>query len=129
VATINQTNTATFLVDTGADAPMFVGFKKPKELGFAVSDGGFNGVLHVNDGSTKYELPVFGTPITLSVAKVNFTDVPGRIVDASTVVGPVARGSLALLDVIGTPFLRTLAAVHLDTQAKVLTMDRVQARK
>ena len=130
-ATINQKNPATFLVDTGADAPMFIAFKKPSELGFTVTEPP-SGTAHIFDGSGKQqELPVYLTPFsTLEISgaggKAIFKNVDGRVIDASAIYSPVVRQNLSFLNVIGTPFLKTLLAIHIDIPGKTMAFDRLK---
>lgn len=130
-ATINQKNLALFLLDTGADAPMIIAFKKPAELGFAVAEPP-SGTAHIFDGSGKQqELPVYLTPFsTLEISgsggKAVFKNVDGRVIDASAVFSPVVRQNLSFLNVIGTPFLKTLLAVHVDIPGKTMAFDRLK---
>ncbi|HLX65142.1 MAG TPA: aspartyl protease family protein [Planctomycetota bacterium] len=124
-ATLNGKNAATFLVDTGADAPMFVAFKKPSELGFAAAAQA--GTLRIVDGAAKQELPYYQTAFaTMEIGKAVFKEVGGRVIDASGVNSPVARGNLAFLNVIGTPFLKTLQAVTIDVPGHTAAFDRVK---
>jgi regulator of sirC expression with transglutaminase-like and TPR domain/predicted aspartyl protease len=126
-ATINQKNAVTFLVDTGADAAMIVVYKKPAELGYAVSEPPA-AMARVFDSNIKSDLPVYLTTFaTLEIGKANFKEVEGRIVDASTVFGPVARSGLVQLNVIGTPFLKTLLALHIDFLSKTISFDRAKS--
>ncbi len=128
-ATLNQKNSATFLLDTGADAPMFVAFKRPAEMGFATN--GASGQARVYEGANKLELAVSETIFsTLEAAaigtpnKIVFTNVDGRVIDASTVNSPVTRQNIAFLNVIGTPFLKTLPAIHFDVAGRTVSIDR-----
>lgn len=123
-ATINQKFPATFLIDTGADAPMLVVFKKPTELGFPLRAGS-SGVIRTSSGATPLEMPVHETSFTsLEFGKAAFKDIEGRVVDASAIVSPVQRSDLTFLNVIGTPFLKTLAAMYVDVGAKTVSFDR-----
>ena len=126
VATLNQKNAATFLIDSGADTAMIVVYKKPAELGYAVSEPPA-AMARVFDSNIKQDLPVYLTNFdTLEFGKASFKNVEGRIVDASSVFGPFARSGLVQLNVIGTPFLKTLLALHIDMQNKTIAFDRAK---
>jgi regulator of sirC expression with transglutaminase-like and TPR domain len=126
-ATINQKNIATFLVDTGADMPMFVAFKKPADLGLASKDASI-AVLRVNDGNAKQELPIFSLTFeSFQIGpKAIFNEVAGRVIDASSLTSATARADLKFLNVIGTPFLKTLLAIHIDIAGRTVSFDRVK---
>jgi len=122
-ATVNEKNTATFLIDTGADAPMYVAFKKPAELGFTGPPA--TAAASVYDGNLRIDLPVHMTTFsTLTAGKAVFKDVEARVVDASGINSPVTKGNLMFLNVIGTPFLKTMNAVHFDIAGRTVAIDR-----
>ncbi len=127
VATVNQKTRVSFLLDSGADGS-FVALQKFSEYGLQ-AEGPPTGMARINDGNTQRELHLFKTRFArLDIDKTSFLDVPTRVIDASTVVGPLARQDLnSFYNILGLPFLKTLQAVHFDMPGRTLYMDRVKA--
>ncbi|HYF47786.1 MAG TPA: tetratricopeptide repeat protein [Planctomycetota bacterium] len=125
LSTLNQKHTATFLIDTAADAPMFVAFQKPSDMGLATQPTA-SGAVTLHDGGKKMELSFYpATFATLSIGpKGIFNEVAGRVVDASAVKNSLTQQDLKFLNVIGLPFLKTLRALHVDMPAKTVWLDR-----
>ncbi|MEI6232672.1 MAG: tetratricopeptide repeat protein [Planctomycetota bacterium] len=122
-----QKYSATFLLDTAADIPMFIAFKKPADMGFSVASEPM-GKAMIYESTGKQELSVY--PTTFSILEINkavFTNVEGRVLDASGVFSPVVKQSLSLLNVIGAPFLKTLSALHIDVTGRTVWLDRVKS--
>ncbi|MBI3829790.1 MAG: aspartyl protease family protein [Planctomycetes bacterium] len=122
---VNGKTRVNFLVDSGAGGPFFVAFQKLSEYGFDDS-AAEAGRLRLNDGAKATELIIREVVFKrLEFGKVAVENLAGRVIDASVGVGPLAKSDLqAGNNVLGTPFLKQLAAVHFDMPGGCLYFDR-----
>lgn len=125
--TVNEKHRVSFLVDTGADGPLFVAFKKPEEYGFQLAEA-LTGLARINDGGVSRELPMRNaTYARLDFEGMSFADVPGKVLDASAVTGALAKQDLAAFyNILGTPFLKTCSAVHFDLAERAVYLERAK---
>ena len=126
---INDTTRVTFLLDSGAEGPLFVALRKPADDGFAVL-GEKSASASYDDGGRKRQLDFFNASFSrLELGGMVFKNVPGRVLDGSAVVSPSARQNLSqLYNILGTPFLKTLDAVHIDIPARMVYFDRARKK-
>ncbi len=123
-AKINGKIDALFLIDFGADTPLYVATKDFRELGFAPA-GEPTGMLKAANGDQALSLSVYQQAWPkLELGIFAFENVDGRVVAAER-AGPVMREDLqTMYNILGTPFLKTFDAVHIDMPNKQVSFDR-----
>jgi predicted aspartyl protease len=121
---LNGKHKVCFLVDSAADNPTFVAIKKPADYGLE-PEGNPVAMMAVNDGRRR-ELPMHAVTFAkLEFEKLCLESVPGRVLDASTVAGPIARQDIVTsYNLLGMPFLKNFSAVHLDGPARCVYLER-----
>lgn len=126
--TVNEKAKALFLIDTGAGTFYFLALKKPEEYGLA-GNGTVLATMRLNDGSAPRELKIRQTLIPrLDLDRLCLRQFTGKVVEAESVVGPVARQDLQdTYNVVGTPLLKTFEAVHFDVPGRCVYFDRPKA--
>ncbi|MCY3020450.1 MAG: aspartyl protease family protein [Planctomycetota bacterium] len=125
---INGTLRVSFILDSGAEGPTFVAMQKPQEYGL-VLDAEKTGFARVNDGSMSRQVDFFrATFPKLELGAMVFQNVRGKVMDASQVSSPAARQDLSrTFSILGTPFLKTLDAVHFDVPNRAVYFERAKA--
>jgi hypothetical protein len=129
-AKINGKFKALFLVDFGADLPMYVASQPLPDLGFKIPDGDPLGCVRVHDTTQVRDCYYFAQTFEkMEFGTMSISNVEGRILAAST-VSPVARQDVqTMYNILGTPFLKTFDAVHVDMPARMVYFDRAATPK
>ena len=128
-AKVNGKTDALFLVDFGADTPLYVATKDFRELGFAAANEP-SGAIQAGNGDQNLTLSFYRQPWPkLELGAMSFENVEGRIVAADR-ANPVMREDLqTMYNILGTPFLKSFDAVHIDMPNKTVTFDRAAKEK
>jgi hypothetical protein len=129
-AKINGKFKALFLVDFGADLPMYVATQPLADLGFKIPAGDPLGCVRVHDATVVRDCYYYAQ----TFEKVEFgamavNNVEGRILGAGE-VSPVARQDVqTMYNILGTPFLKHFDTVHIDMPAKSVYFERTAPAK
>jgi hypothetical protein len=123
---VNGVTQARFLVDTGAPLPFFLRALNPKEQGFAETWPVSRMPAFL--GGAFHDLPLLLAKYKrLELGSWVLEDQIGFLLDMSAQQKRVYSGDLdSLLNLIGTPFLRTLPAVHFDIPNRAMYLDKPQ---
>jgi hypothetical protein len=123
-AKLNGKITGLFLVDFGADTPLFVATKNFRDIGFAAADEP-SGYIQAVNGDQNLTLSFYRQPWPkLELGAMAFEKIEGRVVAADR-AGPVMREDLqTMYNILGTPFLKVFDAVHIDMPNKTVLFDR-----
>ena len=114
----------TFLVDTGAPLPFFLRALNPTQQGF--TDRWAVRRIPTFLGGGFQDLPLLGARFKrIELGTWTLENETGYLLDLSAQHKRVYRGDLdALMNLIGTPFLRTLHAVHIDMPNRAMYLDK-----
>jgi len=122
---LNGKTNALFLIDFGADTPLFIAPKDFRELGFAPAAEPSGAIAVSSEQSYTLNYYTQAWP-KLELGSMAFEKVEGRIV-AADYVGAVLKQQLQMLyNLLGTPFLKNFDAIHIDMPAKLVYFDRVK---
>jgi len=126
-ATVNGKKRGSFLVDSGAGGPIFVVLGGMAENGFEAG-GEVASNMHVGSGSNRKSFPVRDAVFKrLEFGKLVLEELRGRVVDVQGELGPVGRDELQTgCNVLGTPVLRRMSAVHFDMPGKSLYFEQLK---
>jgi len=129
-ALLNGKTRVNFLIDSGAGGPYFVATQPLKDLGLP-TEGGDAGRMRIGAGASAVQAPILQIDVAkLELGKLVFENVPFKVIDASTGVGPVAKQDLLIgNNVLGTPVLKQVSAVHFDMPDRALYFERVKKPK
>lgn len=109
-----------FLLDTGADSPIFPIFKDPKHYGVVLEKTSKRRSVGRGRSVQQYE----ASAKRLTFGEIAFLNVPVRVIDASTVRHPVTRRTLSdSFTILGATFLKRLRVVHVDMPAGQVCFD------
>jgi hypothetical protein len=129
-AKINGKFKALFLVDFGADLPMYVASQPLPDLGFKIPDGDPLGCVRVHDTTQVRDCYYFAQTFEkMEFGSMSVPNVQGRILAASTVSAVARQDVQTMYNILGTPFLKTFDAVHVDMPAKMVYFDRAAQPK
>ena len=128
MAKLNGKTPAEFLLDFGADTPLYVATHDFKELGFDPA-GEASGSMDV---TTPAQMTLFfyrqDWP-KLELGTLAFEHVEGRVMAAAQAPASIRNDLQTMYNILGTPFLKTLDAVHIDMPAKTVSIDRPAEKK
>jgi len=129
-ATLNGKAQVNFLIDSGAGGPYYVATQPLKDLGLP-TEGGDAGRLRLGSGASAVQVPMLQMDVAkLELGKLVFENVPFKVIDASTGVGPAAKQDLLIgNNVLGTPLLKQTRAVHFDMQERAVYIERIKKQK
>ncbi len=125
LARLNGKTAAEFLVDFGADTPLYVATHDFKELGFDPA-GEASGSMELATPApmTLFFYRQFWPKLEFST--MAFERVEGRIIAAAQAPASVRNDLQTMYNILGTPFLKTLDAVHIDMPGKLVSFDRAK---
>ena len=123
-ARVNGKTATQFLLDFGADTPLVVATRDFKELGFVPAEDPA-GALNIASAQGNLTLMFYRQPWPkLEFGTMSFERVDGRILAASS-VPPLAKQELqSSYNILGTPFLKTFDAIHIDMPTRTVYFDR-----
>lgn len=126
-ATVNGKKRGSFLVDSGAGGPIFVALGGMAENGFEPA-GAEVSSMQVGAGSNRKSFPVRDAVFKrVELGRLVLDELRGRVVDVEGELGPVGRDELqAGCNVLGTPVLRRMSAVHFDLPGKCLYFEQLK---
>jgi predicted aspartyl protease len=125
-AKVNGKIPVQFLLDFGADTPLYVATREFKELGFA-TPGEPAGSVGISTAQGNQTLMFYRQPWPkLEFGAMAFEQIEGRILSAITAPAVAKQDLQAMYNILGTPFLKTLDAIHIDMPAKTVYFDRAK---
>ncbi len=121
---LNGKTSAQFLLDVGADTPMYVASRDFRELGFAPA-GEPGGQMQVASPSAAMTLSFYTQPWPrLELGAMLFENLDGRILAAEHAPSGTRQDLESMYNILGTPFLKTFDALHIDMPNKCVYLER-----
>lgn len=128
-AKINGKFKALFLVDFGADLPMYVATQPLADLGFKIPDGDPLGCVRVHDTTQVRNCYYYAQTFSkIEFGTMSVPNVEGRILGAGEVSAVARQDVQTMYNILGTPFLKNFDAVHIDMPAKCVYFDRAKEK-
>jgi predicted aspartyl protease len=125
-AKVNGKIPTQFLIDFGADTPLYVATRDFKELGFAPAGEPAGSVgIATAQGSQTLMFYRQAWP-KLEFGAMGFEQIEGRILAALTAPAVAKQDLQATYNILGTPFLKSLDAIHIDMPAKTVYFERAK---